>query len=106
MDFIELRKANLKRHKEWADGVVLPLSFRGLELAGEAGETCNKLKKMERNRLGIVGGDYDIDGVAEELADVLICADLIAMDLGIDLAIAVRAKFNKTSEKNGLVTRI
>ena len=39
------------------------------------------------------------------MADVLICVDLIAMDLDIDLTDAVRNKFNKTSEKFGLETR-
>ena len=39
-----------------------------------------------------------------ELADVIICADLIAMDEGIDLAQAVKDKFNKTSRKYNLNT--
>lgn len=106
MDLQELRNANLKRHVEWAKGVDVPLSFRGLELAGEAGEVCNELKKIERTRLGMVGGKIGTDALMEELADVLVCVDLIAMDLGIDLSEALRAKFNKTSEKYGLATRL
>jgi len=90
MDFDELRKANEQRHTEWANGESLPLSFRGVELAGEVGEACNE----------------DLSGLCEELADVLICVDLIAMDLGIDLGEVVRAKFNVTSEKYGLETRL
>ena len=35
----------------------------------------------------------------------MICVDLIAMDLDIDLADAVQKKFDKTSEKFGLETR-
>ena len=106
MDFETLRTANRSRHAEWAGGGEVPLSFRGLELAGEAGEACNELKKLERTRLGIVGGKDDLHGLKEELADVLICVDLIAMDLGIDLGEALKAKFNKTSEKYDLATRI
>lgn len=106
MDFETLRTANKERHIEWANGGEVPLSFRGLELAGEAGEACNELKKLERTRLGIVGGKDDLEGLKEELADVLICVDLIAMDLGIDLGEALKAKFNKTSEKYDLATRI
>lgn len=106
MDLQELRNANEKRHIEWAQGVEIPLSFRGLELAGEAGEACNELKKLERTRLGMVGGKQDIEDLQEELADVLVCVDLIAMDLGINLGEALRAKFNKTSEKYGLATRL
>lgn len=106
MDLQELRVANEKRHIEWAKGASIPLSFRGLELAGEAGEVCNELKKIERTRLGMVGGRSGTDALKEELADVLVCVDLIAMDLGIDLSDALRDKFNKTSEKYGLVTRL
>ncbi len=106
MDLQELRDANQKRHVEWAKGADIPLSFRGVELAGEAGEVCNELKKIERTRLGMVGGKVGTQDLQEELADVLVCIDLIAMDLGIDLGEALRAKFNKTSEKYGLATRL
>jgi len=106
MDFQTLRQANQQRHEEWANGAEVSLAFRGLELAGEAGEVCNELKKLERSRLGMVGGKDGLADVAEELADVLVCVDLVAMDLGIDLGDAVKAKFNKTSEKNGLTTRL
>lgn len=103
----ELREANEYRHDEWAGGGrKIPLSFRGVELAGECGEACNELKKLERYTLGLAGGKWDLQGLREELADVLISADLIAMDLNIDLAAAVREKFNKTSAKHGFVTRL
>lgn len=106
MDFDELRKANEQRHIEWANGESLPLAFRGVELAGEVGEACNEIKKLARTELGIRGGKDDLTGLREELADVMICVDLIAMDLGIDLGEVVRAKFNATSEKYGLATRL
>ena len=64
----------------------------------------NQIKKIERIRLGLVGGTEDLDALAEELADVVICADLIAMDLEIDLGEAVAKKFNQTSSKYGLET--
>ena len=107
-----LRKANLARHIEWwktADGgfpTKPSLSFRGNELAGEVGEACNVIKKLERERLGIAGSRATRDQLADELADVLICADLIAMDLDIDLDAAVVRKFNDTSELLGLATRM
>ena len=40
------------------------------------------------------------------MADVVICVDLIGMEIGIDSAEAVRSKFNATSEKHGLKTRL
>lgn len=105
MTFEALRKSNSARHQEWARGESLPLSFRGLELGGEAGEACNEIKKIERIRLGLAGGKEDLQALANELADVIICADLIAMDLGIDLGQAVEDKFNQTSDKYGLETK-
>lgn len=102
----KLREANIIRAKEWAPGVHLDLSFKGNELAGEVGEACNIIKKMERQRLGLAGGKVDIEGLTEELADVIICVDLIARSLDIDLEEAIVAKFNKTSDKMGLSTKL
>ena len=101
-----LRAANLARQAEWDVDGQITLSYRGNELAGEVGEACNIIKKLERERLGIRGSRASLAELAEELADVIICADLIAMQLGIDLDRAVAQKFNKTSEKVGLRTRM
>lgn len=106
MHLMALRRANALRHFEWARGREVPLTFRSTELAGETGEACNVIKKLERERLGWVGSRDTLEHLAEELADVVICVDLIAMDLGLDLGDAIRAKFNLTSEKNGLETRL
>ncbi len=100
-----LREANLARQREWDKDNKISLAYRGNELAGEVGEACNIIKKLERERMGIAGSRARIDDLAQELADVVICADLIAMDAGIDLEEAVRSKFNATSEKVGLLTR-
>lgn len=101
-----LREANKVRQKEWDEDNQISLSYRGNELAGEVGEACNIIKKLERERLGIRGSRATVEELAEELADVIICADLIAMQEGIDLKEAVREKFNSTSEKYGLKTRM
>lgn len=100
-----LRSANLTRIEEWDPGKQIDASYRGNELAGEVGEACNVIKKLERERLGIRGSRDTIEHLAEELADVIICCDLIAMGYGIDLDGAVKDKFNKTSEKVDLKTR-
>ena len=106
MDFAKLRAANAKRQKEWDRDSQITLSYRGTELGGEAGEALNIIKKLERERLGIKGSRATLADLAEELADVIICCDLIAMATGIDLTEAVEKKFNKTSEKVGLETRL
>ena len=101
-----LRAANIARQKEWDAGNQISLSYRGNELAGEVGEACNVIKKLERERLGIAGSRDTKAHLAEELADVIICVDLIAAAEGIDMDAAVCAKFNATSEKVGLRTRL
>jgi NTP pyrophosphatase (non-canonical NTP hydrolase) len=101
-----LRAANVARQAEWDTGNQITLAYRGNELAGEVGEACNIIKKVERERMGIAGSRATVEQLAEELADVVICTDLIAMQAGIDLDAAVAAKFNATSEKVGLKTRL
>lgn len=101
-----LRQANLQRQCEWDPSNQITLAYRGNELAGEVGEACNVIKKLERERIGIRGSRETKEHLAEELADVIICLDLIAMQAGIDLGDAVREKFNATSEKYGLKTKL
>lgn len=124
LNLAELRLANLARAKEWnPTGKDLGGPFAACELAGEVGEAieamsaalgltlatgaiCNASKKAERARVGIAGGtDPKID-LGRELADVVICADLIAMRLGVDLGTAVVEKFNLTSRERGFRTRM
>ena len=102
----ELRTANETRQAEWDRDDRITLLYRGVELAGEVGEALNVVKKIERERLGIRGSRTTIQALAEELADVVICADLVAMHVGIDLERAVAEKFNATSEKNNLKTKM
>lgn len=72
---------------------------------GELGEAANAAKKLNRVRDGIVGNDETEAELranfADELADTFIYLDLLAQSQGIDLAAAVRAKFDRTSKKIG-----
>jgi NTP pyrophosphatase (non-canonical NTP hydrolase) len=102
----QLSRANRARQAEWDPHGRVTLEYRGNEIAGEVGEACNVIKKIARERNGMVGSRATTDDLADELADVLICASLIANAAGIDLSAALVRKFNKTSEKNGLVTRL
>ncbi len=104
--FTSLRAANKARQVEWDKDAVISPAYRGNELAGEVGEACNVIKKLERERLGIAGSRSDVAALASELADVQICVDLIAMEYGIDMEVAVTRKFNATSAKVGLATRL
>jgi NTP pyrophosphatase (non-canonical NTP hydrolase) len=62
-------------------------------LAGETGELCNFIKKRRR------GERVPIETLGKELADVVTYADHIARQFNINLADAVRRKFNEVSER-------
>lgn len=76
---ITMRSANVVRHIEWSNGDGDGTEFYAVELFGEAGEALNVVKKLAREELGMVGSRASIDDLAEELADVVICVDLLAM---------------------------
>lgn len=80
--FNTLRAANIARQTEWDRGTVRDLDWRLNELAGEAGEVCNVLKKLERERLGLPGSRATVADLGEEIGDVYICIDLVALELG------------------------
>lgn len=101
----KLNKAISDRALEW--GVHLKsASFKGCEMAGEAGEVCNEIKKLERQRLGMVGGKTDLTGLKEEIGDLVISTMIIAQHYDLDIMECAKDKFNKTSEKHGFKTRI
>ena len=97
LSFAQLRETNVTRcladykHglSEWS-----ALEWAGA-MCGEAGETANLAKKLRR------GEDVPLEDIADEIADTVIYADLLAASLGITLGDAVVAKFNKTSRKIG-----
>jgi len=72
----------------------------GCALAGEVGELCNLIKKRRR------GQDIPIAKLAQELADVIIYADLLATELAIDLGQAVKVTFNAKSDELSLPVKL
>lgn len=106
LTFETLRQANIRRNKEWDPENRITLLFRSNELAGETGEACNVVKKLERQIMGLRGSRATMLDLADELADIIICADLTAMTAGVDLANAVIRKFNQVSESRGLSIKI
>ncbi len=83
-------------------------SYWGNAMAGETGEACNLMKKLDR-------GDFTLDdkiidnhtkqwvsvreAIAKELADVVTYAALFAEHNEIDLGKAVELKFNEISNR-------
>lgn len=104
--FTVLRGANVRRQQEWPGNEHADVAFRAIELAGEAGEVAEAVKKFLRAERGIKGSTATRDDVASEMGDLLVALDLLANQMGIDLGEAVRAKFNRTSEKYGMRTYI
>jgi NTP pyrophosphatase (non-canonical NTP hydrolase) len=108
LSFEKLREQNVRR----CEDVFHPVDSWSptdwaTAMAGECGEACNNIKKLRR----LDGADKSIDTpfnrntliskTADELADLVIYADLLATRLGIDLGQAVVDKFNEVSEKRG-----
>ncbi len=77
-----------------------------IDLAIYTGRACNIAKKLERERLGLVGSRATLDDLAAELQEVLIATFCLAVQFSIRLDVAVAVKFNKTSDKCGLVTKM
>ena len=104
--FTTLRDYNNARQLQWdKEGKLTALYFSNA-MAGEAGEVCNVIKKFERQSLGLVGSRATIQQFADEIADVIIYADLLAAQMGVDLGTAVKEKFNRKSDELGLTIKI
>jgi len=104
--FDTLRYANRMRQKEWPGSDQADEAFRALEVAGEAGEVSGAVKKYLRAKRGIKGSTASLDDIAAEIGDLIISVDLLADALSINLSVAVRSKFNSTSEKYEMKTVI
>jgi NTP pyrophosphatase (non-canonical NTP hydrolase) len=82
------------------------LSEALLDLAVTVGIVANAAKKLERERLGLVGSRVDPRTVESYLFWLSVSVGQIAAHFDIDLVRATAAKFNKTSEKINVATRL
>lgn len=101
----KLRAANCERNAHMKGlNVYDVMSHYGLELNAEVGELTDLLVKFNRQRFAGNYGSKNISylDIKDEIADVIITADLIAGEFGIDLDAAIKDKFNKTSRRYGL----
>lgn len=101
MNFLErLREANIARDVEWNTGSVsVSMLFRANELAGEVGEACNVLKKLDREHNYKIKGSRDtFYHLSEELADIVICSDLLAMDQKISFPFTCWGKVEEVGQ--------
>ena len=103
MDFLkELSSKNPERCKAFGHTVdEMPTLFWSTAVAGEVGEMCNLIKKMERGDPGYFKTD-----IALEAADIVIYLDLLCTKLGLDLMGSILHKFNVVSNRVGSEIRM
>ena len=97
-----LRKANIERDKEvFANELnTFPVEYWVMALAGEVGELANKVKKKMRLKGNhSYTSNISEDEISEEVADIQIYLDIVAIKLHIDLKEALIKKFNSSSKK-------
>lgn len=84
---IQRSRQNFKCTSDWS------LSDWGCALAGEAGEACNKIKKLRR------GEKISVESIGSELADTITYACILLHYLGLDVEDAIIDKFNEVSTR-------
>lgn len=108
LTFDELRKQNVSRCEE----SFHPLSAWSptdwaCAMGGECGEALNATKKLKRIETEGIDSPANaglsrtqlLMSIADEVADMVIYADLLLASIGQDLGAVVVDKFNRTSEK-------
>lgn len=109
----QISAVNRSRGSRWHDGAA-PWSGADWSnaMCGEAGEAANIVKKIRRHETSI-STPYNtppmeklIPKLAEEIADVIIYADLLAWHYHIDTERSVIDKFNRVSEAQGFPERL
>lgn len=109
LTFLRLRTINAQRCERWHRLDSWTLSDWGVAAAGEMGEACNVIKKLNRVRDNVFGATFEtatLEDLADELADTIMYIDLLAARAGIDLEDAVRRKFNAVSVANDFPERL
>lgn len=122
LTFRDVSLINAQRASRWHRG--FPKSEDGWvgsdwsnAMAGEAGETCNVVKKLRRietsiQQMVMVGytpaqtQDLLMAKLAIEIGDTFLYLDLLAQFYGLDLAECVVETFNRVSRREGFPERI
>jgi NTP pyrophosphatase (non-canonical NTP hydrolase) len=115
LTFLELRKANVTRCEDvfhslnswsvndWSTATAGEIG-EAVEVFGKLIQFLNTAKKIRRSEQGTFNNEtleHLLNQLSNEIADIVIYADLLAARLNIDLAKAVIEKFNEVSEKRG-----
>lgn len=86
----------------------VPITYWTTALAGEVGELCNMIKKIERVKNGGIDGGSSYtaaslskDNLAEEIGGIFIYLNLLSRLLDVDMEEAIIDTFNSKSDKYG-----
>ncbi len=114
LTFGEVSRINRARCERWHPGFPED-GWTGADwsnaMAGEAGETCNIVKKLRRADFGKVQAEATsradlLAKLGMEIGDTLLYLDLLAQHYGLDLAQCVVDTFNRVSVREGFPERI
>ena len=100
----QLRDANIERG---FDPQSDKLSYWGNAIAGEVGELCNVIKKIERGD-GVDKRDGQPLNVnlGKEAADIIIYLDIITRRQGLDLRAELVKKYNEVADERGFPQKL
>lgn len=98
----QLQLATEDRQKMYPGCEEWMLSQWGNALAGETGELCNFIKKIERD-----GSTPELrEGLRKEIGDVVSYLAIICNKCGLDMGQEVIKKFNEVSDRKGCEIKI
>lgn len=111
-----LQRINIQRCERWHGQKQWTILEWAGAMCGEAGEAANVAKKIRRAQMSLPGNSpiLKLEGsarflqylLADEIADTIIYASLLASYGNIDLADAIVSKFNKKSIEQGFSERL
>ena len=101
MEFEELSSKNIARCREVYPKAcsIAPERLAGL-LRVQIGELCSLVKSLQ------VGEVLDVHDMGQQIADAIICADVLCWRFGISLEDAIIERFNANSESHGSAVRL
>lgn len=115
----KLTDVNYKRCRKWHKSEDLSdwsISDWACAMAGEAGEVCNAVKKLNRLRDNLPSknepnrqiSSYEEakSKIGEEIADTVLYLNLLAIRLGLDFETEIINKFNSVSKKYGFSEKL
>lgn len=119
LSFEELRKANESRCKRWHPGGIKDWSISdwAVATAGELGEMCNAIKKLNRiltnaqninleEGRSIVEVSDAIEKIGREAGDTQVYLDLLCQRIGVSLEEYTKKVFNQKSVEYGFSERL